>query len=71
MSAILVFTQAHLCFDVLHSTAHTHGLAANFTNIAITTREMTVNTLRKVNPVKPTLSNTLFIYITKSNQDLV
>jgi hypothetical protein len=59
-----------ICFDVLHSTVHTPGLVANFTNTTFAKQELALNTLRKVKSVKTTLSNTLFIQITKSNQDL-
>jgi hypothetical protein len=59
------------CFDVLHSTAHTHGQAADLADTIFAKREMTVNTLHKLKSLKTTLSSTRFVRITKSNQDLV
>jgi hypothetical protein len=64
---ILKFTA---CFDVSHSTAHTRGQEANFTNTTFAKRELVMNTLHKVMSIKTTLSNTSFVQITKSNQGL-
>jgi hypothetical protein len=59
-------------FDVLHSSAHTGGRAANFTETTTSAkRELTVNTLHKLKFVKTTLSNMRFVQIPKSNKDLV
>jgi hypothetical protein len=58
-------------FDVSHSIAHTRSQAANFTDATFVKRELAANALRKVKFVKTGLSKTLFIQITKSNQDLV
>jgi hypothetical protein len=54
------------CFDVSHSIAHNRGWAANITDATFAKREFTMSTVRK-----NTLSNTLFVPITKFNQDLV
>jgi hypothetical protein len=59
------------CFDVSHSTAHTCGPEANFTNNTSIKLELAMNTLRKVKYVKTTLSNIRLIQIAKSNQELV
>jgi hypothetical protein len=50
---------------------HTHSWVANFTDTTFTKQELAVNPLHKVKSVKTTLSNTRFVQITKSNQDLV
>jgi hypothetical protein len=59
------------CFVVCHNTAHNHGRAPNFTDTTFAKRELALNTLSKVKSVKAALSNTLFVQITKSSQDLV
>jgi hypothetical protein len=59
------------CFHVSHNIAHIHDRAANFTNTTFAKRKLAMNTLCKAKTVKTTLSNTHFIQITKSNQDLV
>jgi hypothetical protein len=66
-----VYTQVTACFYVCHSTAHIRGRAANFTDTTFAKWELAVNTLREVKSVKATLSNTRFVQITKSNQDLL
>jgi nitrate reductase alpha subunit len=48
-SAILVYTLIHILFFPSHSTAHNRGRAANFTDNIFAKRELSVNTLRKVN----------------------
>jgi hypothetical protein len=60
-----------VCFDVSHSAAQTHGLAANVTDTTFAKQELAVSTLRKVMSLKATLSNMFFTQITKSNEDLV
>jgi hypothetical protein len=60
-----------VCFFFLHSTAHNHGWAANFTNGTFAKCDLAVNTLHEVKPVKTTLPNACFVHIPKSSQDLV
>jgi hypothetical protein len=55
------------CFVISHSSTHNSGRAANFTDTTFAKREFAVNT----KSVKTTLSNTHFLQITKSNQDVV
>jgi hypothetical protein len=72
MSVISVYTlKFTVCFVFLHSTAHNHGWAADFTNGTFAKCDLAVNTLREVKPVKTILSNARFVHITKSSQDLV
>jgi hypothetical protein len=59
------------CFDVSHSTTHTCGQAANFTDTAFAKLELAMNTQHKVMTVKTTLSSTRFVQITKFNENLV
>jgi hypothetical protein len=59
------------CFIVLHNTENNLGQAAIFTDTTFAKRELAVKTLRKVESVKTILSNTRFIQITKSNENLV
>jgi hypothetical protein len=60
-----------LGFSLSQSAAYSGGRAANFAVFTFIKRELTVNTLRKVKSVKTTMSNTRFVQITKSNQDLL
>jgi hypothetical protein len=59
------------CFDVLHSTVHSHGQVGNFIDTTFAKWELAMNTLHEVNSIKTSLSNTRFVQITKSSQDLV
>jgi hypothetical protein len=59
------------CLVVSHSAAHTRGLSANFADTTFAKLEFSVKTLLKVKSVKPTLPDTRFAEVTKSNQDLV
>jgi hypothetical protein len=58
------------CFDISPSTAYACGRAANFTDNIFAKRELHMNTQRKVKFVKTTLSDTRFVQITKSSEDL-
>jgi hypothetical protein len=70
-----VYTQVHRLFICLFvcwfSAAHNRGRAAKFAVTSFAKRELAVNTLRKVKSVKTFLTNTRFVPITKSNEDLV
>jgi hypothetical protein len=66
-----VYTQIHRLFLISHSTAHSRGRAANITDTTFAKRELAVNTPHEVKSIKATLSNTRFVQITKSSQDLV
>jgi hypothetical protein len=59
-----------LCF-VSYSTEHKRGQAANFIDTSFAKRDLALNALRKVKPIKTTLVNTRFVQITKSIQDLM
>jgi hypothetical protein len=47
------------CFDVSHSTVHTHGWTINFNDTNFVKRELAGNTLRKMKSVKSTLPNAI------------
>jgi hypothetical protein len=66
----LVYTQFIVCLVLSNSTAHPCGRAANFDTF-FDKRELAENTLRKAKSVKTALSNTRFVYVTKSNQGRV
>jgi hypothetical protein len=59
------------CLGILYSNVHTHFRVTNLTYVAIAKQELVMITLRKVKSVKTILSNTHFIQISKSTQDLV
>jgi hypothetical protein len=61
----------NICFVVWHNTEHNCGQAASLTDTTFANWELAVNMLHKVKSVKTILSNTYFVQITKSDQDLM